>query len=136
MKRNCDVCQIPYQARRASSRFCSARCRQRAQRSPSTSWRAPVAAIVKPGDVAEGYLTGATLAELEAADMVTSSLGQLALLLARRLDTLTMDTGSSIAALVREHRATLNAAVGAGTRAVDPLDQLAMQRRLRLSHAR
>jgi hypothetical protein len=84
----------------------------------------------------DGYLTAATLTELEDADMATSSLGQAALLLARRLDTPTMDTGSSIAALVREHRATLTAAVGAGTRAVDPLDQLAMQRRLRLSHAR
>ena len=68
--------------------------------------------------------------------MVTSSLGQAALLLARGLDAPSFDTGSSISALVREHRATLTAAVGAGTRAQDPLDQLAMQRRLRLSHAR
>jgi hypothetical protein len=93
---------------------------------------APVAAPV-PSD---GHLTAATLTELEAADMVATSLGQAALMLARRLDTPTIDTGSSIAALVREHRATLTAAVGAGTQAADPLDQLAQQRRLRLSHAR
>jgi hypothetical protein len=68
--------------------------------------------------------------------MVTSSLGQAALMLAPRLDSPSFDTGSSISALVREHRATLTAAAGAGTRAQDPLDQLAQQYRLRLSHAR
>lgn len=105
MKRSCDACQIPYEARRASSRFCSARCRQRAQRSPVAAFMAaPV-----PGD---GHLTDTTLAELETADMVISSLGQAALLLARRLGAPSFDTGSSISALVREHRATLTAAVG------------------------
>ena len=133
MKRNCDACRITYEARRASSRFCSARCRQRAQRSPVAVFVASVR--IDKVEPRLCHLSDATLAELEAADMVTSSLGQAAPLLARRLDAPSLDTGSSISALVREHRATLTAAVGAGTRAQDPLDQLAQQRRLRLSHA-
>lgn len=135
MQRNCDVCQNPYEAKRPNAKFCSARCRQRAQRSPDSVTLSPVAPLAVPVDVAEGSLTTATLAELEAAEMSASSLGQAALMLARRLDLPSMDTGSSIAALVREHRATLTAAVDAGKVAEDPLDQLAQQRRQRLANS-
>ena len=51
------------------------------------------------------------MAVLEAAGRVGAPAGCAALLLARRLDTPTGDTGSSVAALVREHRVTLAEAV-------------------------
>ena len=135
MQRSCDVCHGSYEAKRASSKFCSDNCRLRAHRSPMAVALAPVVPLTTPVDPSEGSLTAATLAELGAAEMLASSLGQLALMLARRLDRPSMDTGSSIAALVREHRATLTAAVDAGKVAEDPLDQLAQQRRQRLATA-
>ena len=133
MQRSCDVCLGSYEAKRASSKFCSDNCRLRAHRAPVVVAAAPVAAFVTAAAFTEGSLTVATLAELEAAEMSASSLGQAALMLARRLDAPSMDTGSSIAALVREHRATLTAAVDAGKVAEDPLDQLAQQRRQRIA---
>jgi hypothetical protein len=126
--RTCDACQVSYDAKRPSSKYCSDRCRKRAQRGDI----APVVPITQA--IHEGSLTAATLAELEAAEMSASSMGQAALMLARRLDLPSMDTGSSIAALVREHRATLSAAVDAGKVAEDPLDQLAQQRRQRIAN--
>lgn len=131
MDRNCDVCKTVYMAKRPSSKYCSDRCRKRAQRGPSQPF-APLAVVefVAP---AEGSLTAATLAELTEADRLNSSLGQAALLLARRLDGGGMDTGSSVAALVREHRATLADAVKDAKVAADPLDQLARRRVDRLA---
>jgi hypothetical protein len=76
-------------------------------------------------------LEAATFAELEAVGQSTTMLGQSALMLARRLDTATADTGSSIAAVMRELKSTAAAAVAAGTAEADPLDQLAKRRQER-----
>ena len=133
MQRDCDVCQQPYEAKRATSKYCSANCRVRASRAPEQVTPPLVAVDFNPASA--GALYAATLRELEACEQVESSLGQTALLLARRLDDTPMDTGSSVAALVREHRATLLEAVERGTIAADPLDQLSIRRRERLAHA-
>ena len=133
MQRNCDVCQNHYEAKRPNSKFCSDTCRKRAQRAPEIVTAPLVAVDFNPASA--GALYAATLRELEACEQVESSLGQTALLLARRLDDTPMDTGSSVAALVREHRATLQEAVERGTIAADPLDQLSIRRRERLAHA-
>ena len=135
MTRNCDVCLKPYEAKRASSKYCSDGCRKRAQRAPVAPLAAVVTALPSPpsGDV--GSLVAATTRELESADQIGSSLGQSCLLLARRLDSGSMDTGSSVAALVREYRATLAEAIASGRVAADPLDQIAAQRLARLARA-
>jgi hypothetical protein len=71
-----------------------------------------------------GSLFEATLADLVSAGREDSPAGRAALLLARRLDTPTADTGSSVAALVREHAARLEAAMRGVKVAGDPLDEL------------
>ena len=75
----------------------------------------------------EDSLTKATLAALQEADRAETPGGRAALLLARRLDMTTADTGSSIAALVREHRATLAAAL-ANAQTGDQVDELKERR--------
>lgn len=121
MTRNCDVCRSPYEAKRPNSKFCSDRCRKRSQRAPD----ALVPPFENPHEPVDGpgALTMATFFELEAAGRAATSVGIAAILLAQRLDRPTADTGSSIAALVREHRATLAEAVR-GAAAADPMDEL------------
>ena len=72
------------------------------------------------------------MAELVVADRVESSLGQSALLMARRLDTPGADTGSSVAALAREQRATLALALESASNILDHADQLRLQREARI----
>lgn len=131
MDRSCDVCGQSYVAKRASSRYCSERCRKRAQRVPVVPV-APVTDISDRGGDRVGQMEVTTVRELAAAGMLDSSLGAAALVLARRLDSVTADTGSSIASMVREHRATLSAAVSAGVVVADPVDELNRKRQARL----
>ena len=130
MTRNCEVCRKPYEAARSTARFCSAGCRQRSKRGASVPAAAPeiLTAPAPPPVQIVGTLTAATMAELVAAGRVSTSLGQSALLLARRLESGEVETGSSVAALVREHRATLAQAVDGASVAADPLDQLEERR--------
>jgi hypothetical protein len=127
MTRNCDVCRKPYEAARVSSKFCSDSCRKRARRGVAIAPAVPVAPLVPPVSLV-GTLTAATTAELQAAGREFTSLGQAALLLARRLESGEVETGSSVAALVREHRAVLAQAVDGAEVAADPLDELADRR--------
>ena len=133
MQRPCDTCARLYEARRATSRFCSQRCQKRLRRSPVGLSGASVLPFPAPVD---GPLTVATMAELVVADRVESSLGQSALLMARRLDTPGADTGSSVAALAREQRATLALALESATNVLDPADQLRLQREARIRKQR
>ena len=129
MTRTCDVCGTEYQAKRATSKFCSDRCRKRSQRAPELAPVVPLdAAPSTPPAQYRGPIEAATLTELEAVGQDATALGTLALMLARRLDGISVDTGSSIAAVVREHKKTLAEAIAAGTAEADPLDQLAKRR--------
>lgn len=123
MDRNCDVCRVPYVAKRPNSRFCSERCRKRAQRGSPTV----AAVIVAPSPRLFGSLTSVTTAELERAGRLDTTAGVAALILAARLDAETTDTGSSVAALVREHRVTLTEALR-GAALADPVDELRNRR--------
>ena len=84
-------------------------------------------------DGAPGMLTTATFLELEAAGRELTVAGTAAVLLAMRLDAKSTDTGSSVAALVRELRATMAAALAGVERASSPVvkarDELAARRR-------
>ena len=133
MQRPCDTCTRLYEAKRVTSRFCSPRCQKRAQRSPVRLSAASVLPFPAPVD---GPLTVATMAELIVADRVESSLGQSALLMARRLDTPGADTGSSVAALAREHRATLALALESATNVLDPVDLVRLRRDARIRSQR
>lgn len=125
MIRDCDVCGGRYQAKRATSRYCSDRCRKRAQRAPAPVSRALTAVPpLTPQQLEEGPLTRATLEALEEAEVVGTALGQAALLIARKLEAPSTDTGSSIAALIKVHREVMQAALDRGKRGWSPLEDI------------
>lgn len=74
--------------------------------------------------IAHGGVYAATLAKLEAAELLDDPSGMAALALARRIDRSVLDTGAGVAALVREHRAALADAMTRGKVAADPLERL------------
>lgn len=117
MRRPCDSCRKPYEAKTPRSRFCSDRCRARNQgRPPSGEVVELPAREPEPGSV-----TRSTLAALEAVGRVDHPAGQAALVLARQLDA-RADTGSGLAALAREHGARLEVALAGTSASVSPLD--------------
>lgn len=131
MRKSCESCGSGFEAKRAAARYCSARCRQRAHRKPAPDAGAEVAAL--PAEAATESLARATRAELEAANRLHTAIGQAALVLARRIDSAGAETGSSLAALTREHRATLAEALRDVKSAADPLDELRMRRERKLA---
>lgn len=125
MTRQCDSCGVDYEAERASSRFCSPKCRVRAARSPTKSLDAP--AVLATDPATSGLLT-ATIRELEAANCLDTSLGQLAIEVATRIIN-PAETGASVASLTKQLRETLAAALDAsGVVVADPLDELGFRR--------
>jgi hypothetical protein len=123
MTRNCDDCRKPYEAKKVTSRFCSATCRVRTNRASKRTAKpapkrvkqppAPVVAPVEPVAVEPQQwirrtaLTDATLAELVAAGRQNSAAGQKALALAELIDNPPPLTWSSIAGWSREHGAAM-----------------------------
>ena len=126
MRKQCTVCSEPFEAKRNTAKYCSPRCRVRAARQPK-----PEPAATMPADP-DSELWTATLGELAAAARVASASGQAALLLARRLDSAAVETGSSVAAMVREHRAALADALKGAAAEANPLDELRARRERKL----
>ena len=137
MRKACDSCGVAFEAKRPAAKYCGERCRKRAQRRPggvkakTRAGALPVAAL--PVGSHEGPLAAATLAELEQAGRADTAAGNAALALARRIDSGITETGSSLAAMVREHRATLAEAVRNAAVAADPLDELRSRRERKLA---
>lgn len=106
MLRNCDNCANEYEARSSRSRFCSDSCRVNNSRKSAP-----------PDDDDEGgnSLVGAIRAELVAAGKLNTSLGQLALVLARRIGSET----TGVAALSKELSRVTAAAVGSAASGAD-----------------
>lgn len=100
-------------------------CRKRAQRAG-----AAVAAIDRP----PVSVVAATTATLVAVGKLESLDGAAALAIARKLDA-GGDTGSAVAALVRELRATMAAACADGEHEEDPVDELSAWRSERQKRA-
>src|SRR5687768_2076422 len=121
MVRQCDLCSAEYLAKRRNSRFCSDRCRKRANR--GAAMLAGHAKVVELAPEEPSALLLAITSELEAAGRLNSSLGQQAILLAERIGA-PFDTGSSIAAVSKELRAVMAKAVEDAQLGADPLDQL------------
>jgi hypothetical protein len=124
VRKRCAVCPAGFEAKRPSAKYCSERCRKRAQRQPGG-----VAATIPAVPAgASGGLEAATLAELGMARRAGSAAGLAALALARRIDASDAETGAGLASLVREHRAALADAVKGGRAEVNPLDELRSRR--------
>ena len=112
MQRNCDFCQGLYAAKNRRSRFCSDRCRHRERAGR------PRPAPPREGGAAAGpELVDAVRAELVAAGRDGTALGRLALLLAGHAAG--PETGAACAAVSRELRATLEAALAGSSAEVD-----------------
>lgn len=122
MTLTCYACGTSFEATQRTARFCSPRCRKRAQRRPALR-------TTKPADRPAGSgIADAALAELTAAGRAGTAAGAVVLVLARRLDDSYAETGSSVSALSRELRAALAAAMSGTAPAADPLDELRKRR--------
>ena len=141
MERRCNVCKITYAAKRASSRYCSERCKKRAQRAPATQRSGkrhqarPNAAVVPmpQPDVTAG-VAESTRRKLDEMGRLDTPLGQATMVLARRLDSSRGDTGSAVAAMARQLQATLSAATANVRPAGDLLTELRARRDRKLGN--
>lgn len=149
MKRNCDACGKAYIAKTVRSRYCQrpecirdrARDRSRSVRSSETPDNV-VALPPQPLPHDDGAATDedasplgpvatATLAELVLAGKENTSIGRAALVLAYQLDYGTKDTGSSKAAVARQHQALMADVLSGVEKSDNPLDELRTRRRQR-----
>lgn len=121
MERPCDACAAPYEALRSTSKFCSDRCKKRAQR----GFQATAAVVPATGAMGTSNVTAVT-AELESAGRLDTWLGAAALSIAQRMDKSTAVMG--YAALVKELRSTMDAALAGVKVAADPVDELRSRR--------
>lgn len=131
MRKACAECGTEFEAKRKAAKFCSGRCTKRAQRRPAGKSDPTEVVPIAPTEPA-GSLTAATQATLERAGRAASATGQAALALARRIDGGHTETGSALAAMVREHRAALAEATRDAQTVSDPLDELRARRERRL----
>jgi hypothetical protein len=121
MIQKCVIDGREFEAKRASARYCSERCKKRAQRSGTARAKLRSADVLAFPTAApdeaerstvEGELARTTREQLEAAHREDTPLGVAVLLMAKRLDNVaSYETGSSLAALVREWAAKLDTAV-------------------------
>ena len=139
MARACDVCSSLYEPLRRTSRYCSGACRKRAQRNglaqPVQERRQVPEQQPARALAAGGRLTAAVMRELDEAGRKDSALGQGCIALALRVDAAQTETGSAVAALVRELRAAMKDALAGAADEPDILDELAAARQERLARA-
>lgn len=127
MDRACAVCGETFSAKRPSAKYCGERCRKRAQRRPD-GVKASAGPVETPTPEIPVGLVASTVAELARAGRETSALGQSAILLAYRLEYgASGDTGSSVAALVKQHNTTLAEALK-GAEKASAIDELKARR--------
>lgn len=152
MKQTCEACGKVYVAKTKRSRFCSRpdclrdrnrdRNRDRKRTSRSSAPNNVVALPTPPPppgdggrDSDEGSPLGpvatATLAELILAGKENTSIGRAALVLAHQLDYGVKDTGSSKAAVARQHQALMSDVLSGLEKNDNPLDELRARRRHR-----
>ena len=127
-QRNCAQCGRPFGASRPQAKFCGATCRSRAHRA-GKSGRSPVVSAAQPQwrpDPAHSDLISAVVADLEKAGRQGSALGHQAVLLAREMAQ--VQTGAGLAALSKELRSVMDAALHNAAPAADPLDELIARR--------
>ena len=131
IRRTCDQCGRPYEAQRASSRYCGATCRTHA--SQGIPARESVGVVPLPQPAGDGELVSSVRSALEGADRLESWQGQAALSIARRIEAASSD--AAVAALQRELRASMAEAmrgVGAPQSAVSARrDELQARRQRR-----
>lgn len=141
MERNCDACGLRYAARSKNSLYCSEvecrRQRERARRRRRVSGATVVTLPARSNISADapdgaGIHELATRAALEEAERLESPAGVNAIGLARRLDAANGESGSSYAALARQHLAAVDKALEGARVSADPIDELFARRQKKL----
>jgi len=127
MQRNCASCGVLYEAKRPNSKYHNDTCRKRGQRAPKVEMSLPELLVGLGSAPREQPLAAAASRELEAAGRLDTYLGQAALELARRISS-PMETGASIASLVKQLRETMADALKGAATADDALDELRKRR--------
>jgi hypothetical protein len=130
----CEVCGGTFEAKRRTARFCSSNCRVRSHRGAQVvelkakpDRPAAKAKAEEPaGNI--GSVEAAAIKTLTDAGRLNSVMGQAALVLARRLDATTVDTGSAVASVVKQLELALEAATAGANVAADPVDELRNRR--------
>lgn len=145
----CAECGNAFEAKRDTARFCSTTCRVRAHRKKGPKIpKAVKDAVAERTHTVEGVVItdtpgaeqgpapetvyAATRVALADAGQLHTVRGQSALVLAQRLDMPAMDTGSAVAALVKQLEATLESALAGQVEEVDELEELRRRREERL----
>lgn len=128
MERTCEACGAAYTPKRATSKYCSPKCRKRAAdrreaersaaRAASSQVSAPAPERSKPSTEFVDRIT----AELDAAGRLDTVAGRQALLLARRLEDPETSFGSAAASLSRELREVMAEAMAGVAMADDPVE--------------
>lgn len=116
MRRPCDACGKPYEAKRATSKFCSVACRNRKHKHPELK---PPVEPDQPRELAP--LVEVVKAALAEVDRVATPAGVRALMLASRMSGLVMD--SAYAGLDKQLGVVLSEALE-GSEPVDPVQRL------------
>jgi hypothetical protein len=129
-------CQAPscgrkFTAARSYAKYCSDACRRRTNKAKKAGVVIPMAEASPPPRPKADGVVAASRRELEDAGRAESSLGQAALAAAARIDS-NHETGSAMAALLREHRAIMAEALKGAPRATF-VDELKARRDRRLS---
>jgi hypothetical protein len=139
---SCQACGRAFEAKRQTAKFCTSACRVRAHQAAKSGrpitpdlprHREGAAVVALPPLPAEAAgITSATERELRSAGRLDTVAGQLALLSARLLDSGVQDTGSSMAALIRQHLATVEKALDGAVAAETPLEKIRRERELKV----
>lgn len=145
MEVRCVVDGRAFEAKRASAKYCSERCKKRAQRDPSRVHVGPASGTAQPlaavtrlaapesSPAAGGGVWRLTHDALDEVGRLNTVPGAIALALAQKLDDPGLDTGSSVAALARQLQLSMDRALDGAMVAKTPLENRRDQRDARVS---
>jgi hypothetical protein len=133
--RHCAECGDPFEAKRSTAKYCGTTCRSRASVNRTSGKTVTPRRVTPPVELpVSPSLVESASRELEAAGRLDTVLGQQALLLAAQMAA-AKGSGSAAAALSRELRAVMDAALAGAPKAADSLDELAKRRERKASGA-
>jgi hypothetical protein len=127
---SCVVCGRPFGAQKPTAKYCGPTCSKRGQRAGLASRRGAPVTRISPATTSPidgtSDLVDAVRQTLGAAGRLDTSLGQLALILARKMTD--YGTGGGVAALSRELSRVMDAALGPVEPSDDLVDELRRRR--------
>lgn len=136
-------CGAEFDARRATAKYCSTKCRTRARRRRDVAARAEAKAATETGTPDEAPqpvafdVVAFTRSELQSAHKLETASGQQAMLVAHRLMGFGgIISGSETAALSKELSRLLTVLVGKGGQSADPIDEVRRKREEKITRAR